>query len=203
MTVLLAWLGVLGGLVALANLIWRLAERKRPSIVECMEVATVPVFDVRQEVSRLKVTFNDEPVTDLSLSSWKIRNSGTADLTKPIHIHFRFPGGTVLSATTPMTVTPDERRGGVEMKMPFLNSYRKHKSIITVAFVVSGSIEDIEVSGSGPGWSVRMRRSDYRGRMSILFGGFLGQVLRAIVVGLMAAGVIYVGSLIEKALSTP
>lgn len=146
------------GLISCAALLAEWLGSRRGAKLICKE-------DLKSYVmssgGRIGVTFDGSPVKALALAKFGVYNSARKVI-GPIALRLVFPQTSkILDARSEITPKTSEPQASVEFSknevrvgLPYLNPFRAHKHRVSIAVILDGEFENVEVIGGGPGWSV-------------------------------------------------
>lgn len=108
--------------------------------------------------SRLKMQWDDRPVKDVRLVSYKILNEGSETINSAEFILTLPSGTTILQAAVASEdhrAKCETRENEVRVCLPYVNPFREHEHSYELYLMTDGKFQQAEVRGSGEGWSLR------------------------------------------------
>jgi len=162
------------GLFAL--LIW-LLSRKGPNKLRLYQLGITSLLNIDTKISqKVAATYDSHPVKALSQANYAIINAGHDDI-KDIKLTLAFaPTTTVLELriigvpSTDLEITNNK----VAFQVPLLNHYRGHTEVLMLKVLCDGSVDEMTVSGRGPGWSVEVMPLKPRFVYTLFIAGLTG-----------------------------
>lgn len=185
----LSWLfsdagaGWVFGFVSLFTVIIAFIGRKRPTRVVFREVLRSSLGNFRDEFKKsIQILVDGKMVKELGQIEVEIYNDGTSPITSPAITLTMPPYSKILDIAVEtqedFSVNSEIIDNKGTIKFPYLNPVREHGHFIKASVIVDGNMKNLEVTGSGVGWSVRhlptITTDEVMARMFIfLLGGIL------------------------------
>lgn len=149
-----AWISTLVATVTCVYVLW---SRKRPNIIIVQDITHSSLIRVWPSIrEKIKLTFNDQPITTLGQIDLKVFNNGS-DVIKDSSFEIMLPKDSkILGAeiepqdAIPKTAIKDNC---VVVAIQHLNPAREHDQFVYVSILVDGETSPLKVTGSGMGWS--------------------------------------------------
>lgn len=151
-----AWISAL---VAASSCILLLRSRKTPKKLVFREVSNTSVVSIWPAVrDKIKMTFDDKPISSLGQIEARVFNSGSEVIHEPSFVVSLPKKSEVLSVST----SPEHfnaqwivRDNTVTVSLPYLNPVRDHSQIVKLSLLTEGRTKIVGITGGGEGWSVK------------------------------------------------
>lgn len=149
-----------GWIFGILSLIFAFIQRKNllSNYIIVEEKRYIEPLSIHSNIkNKVKIHFDNNEVEELGQIFLKIYNKSNKVIENPF-INIILPQNLKI-----LDVNIDgARTSNIEVaenvstiKFPFLNSYKEHQEMQTVSLIANGYIDEIEVHGSGKGWSVK------------------------------------------------
>ena len=161
------------GIIGVISGIYAWVKRERPPKVIFQEIETVSLLDIHpSHRDKLEIYLTSAesktPINQLQQTMLVIYNSGTKDITTPLNVELgvmksgeKSPGGIKkllepyfdAPATSSLIFNGNNEVAGINIAIPYLNSFRMHNHFIT-GYITSEQPIDFQLrKGDGVGWS--------------------------------------------------
>jgi hypothetical protein len=155
--------GAISTTALIIGAIYNFKKRKTPNVVICKDVDKFSLLKISRSVRKnIEVKYKKVTIQNLSRVEIEFYNNGTETI-KDLIIQVIFSEKTkVLDVVTDRTSDVIDKKitteNIIKFEIPHLNSYRDHKSKVTVSIVCDGEIDNYSVQGGGDGWSLKHKK---------------------------------------------
>lgn len=166
----LSWLfsdagaGWVFGIVSLLAVIISYVGRKRPNRIVIREVLRSTLGNFMGEFKKdIQILVDGKRVFQLGQIDVEIYSEGSTPVTAPVitltvPAHSKILDVAVEAQDDCLATSEIVNNKGI-IKIPFLNPVREHGHFLKASIIVDGNMDNVEVTGSGVGWSVRHLRT--------------------------------------------
>jgi hypothetical protein len=155
--------GWIVGILGLSATMYGQITKRRPTIVVCKEAGKFSLIEIDKKVKEnIQVKYKSLDIENLSQIELELFNNGAKTI-KNFKMDILFDKGTkildvVTGKTTDITGKWTSKHNSLNLELPYLNSYSGHHTKLTVKILCDGTINSLEISGGGEGWSLKHKK---------------------------------------------
>ena len=150
--------GVISAIALVASYIY---NKKKPSIIVFKELEKASLVNISSKIKdRVNITFDSKPIDTIGYVEAELYNEGIETIKEPV-LFFSVPeNAKILHIDVNTTIEDFNIKTEIDgdkakLIIPYLNSVKEHFHILHLSILLDGSIDSLNMTGGGQGWSTR------------------------------------------------